>query len=199
MQPKTLAFMAIGVFALCGSAAMAQGHAGGYEIGSATGRAVAYHGGGYGYRHSGIGGYRGSYGYRRALVRSVGTMGLSVLPQCGLRPLCRHSISGRCTGCDGVFHAALRGASPSAAQLLVLLRRSRRLLPVHTAVQQRLDAGRAARRTPGPVRPSPDPKGHSRNAATAVQPGQRRQEQEWREGAEERALGLGATVAACCA
>ena len=72
MQPKTLAFMAIGVFALCASAAMAQGRAGGYEIGGATGRAVAYHGGGYGYRYSGMGGYRGSYGYRGWYGPSVG-------------------------------------------------------------------------------------------------------------------------------
>lgn len=63
MQPRTLAFMALGVFALCSSAAMAQGHTGSYQNGGATARTVAYHGGHYGYRYGGRGGYRGgSYG-----------------------------------------------------------------------------------------------------------------------------------------
>jgi len=63
--------MALGVFALCSSAAMVQGHAGGYQNG-VTGRAVAYHSSGHGYRYTGWGGYRGSYGYRGWYGPSVG-------------------------------------------------------------------------------------------------------------------------------
>jgi hypothetical protein len=42
MQPRTLALMAIGVFALCSSDAMAQGHAGGYRDAAVKGSAVGY-------------------------------------------------------------------------------------------------------------------------------------------------------------
>lgn len=64
MQPKILAFMALGVFALSSSVAMAQGNVAGYRNGGATGSAVPYHGGGYRYRYGAWGGHRGSYGYR---------------------------------------------------------------------------------------------------------------------------------------
>jgi hypothetical protein len=72
MQPRILALMAVGVFALCSSAAMAQGHAGGYENSGVTASAVAYHGGHYGYRYGGWGGYRGAYGYGGWYGPSVG-------------------------------------------------------------------------------------------------------------------------------
>jgi len=61
MKPRTLAFMALGVFALCGSPAMAQGHAGGYQNRGATSSTVAYHAGHYAYRYGGWGGYRGGW------------------------------------------------------------------------------------------------------------------------------------------
>jgi hypothetical protein len=72
MQPKILALMILGVFALCGGVAMAQGHEGGYENGGAKASAVAYHGDHYGYRYGGWGGYRGSYGYPGWYGPSVG-------------------------------------------------------------------------------------------------------------------------------
>jgi hypothetical protein len=72
MPPKILAFMALGVFALCSGAAIAQGHAGGYQNGAGTGRAVAYHDVSYRYRYGGWGGYPGAYGYRGWYGPSVG-------------------------------------------------------------------------------------------------------------------------------
>jgi hypothetical protein len=60
MKPRKLAVMAIAVYALCSSVAMAQGHAGGYQSG-AKASVVAYHASHYAYRYGGWGGYRGGW------------------------------------------------------------------------------------------------------------------------------------------